>query len=272
MLLNIVKETVMARKPQRAQLRVHSQPEEPTVPNTTSEITSILQDAGEVKRLWERADQMSAQGDAKAIQVIVRAHTFGFFTDINVSAWHKIEERETKTIILDTLLTKLFQIAEPMAADRQRLTRIRFVVPALIKAGGLDVFSLSDRGNILLSTKTEYYKFCGKQEAEGMVAQSVANLDRGARKYLQPEMPKPKKAAVQPQNEAARKPLNKANVVEIGKTLEQRIAAVEPENLTANERSTLQNLLTQLIGIFAVSEDGETVDTDRLTALYRDAA
>lgn len=268
-LFNIVKETIMARKPavMRSAASAKAEPQS----NAATEVASLLSEATEVRRLWERSEQMTAQGDAKAIHVIVRANAYGFFTDINVSVWHKETDRERKTVILDTLLTKLFQIENPSAADRQRLQRIRLVVPALIKAGGLDVFSLSDRGNILLSTKTEYYKHCGKQEAEGMVAQSVANLDRGARKYLAQEMPKAP-SQPQPQNPAARKPLNKASVVEIGKTLEQRVASIEPEHLTATERDTLKQLLTQLIGIFAITPDGKHVDSERLEELYQDAA
>lgn len=239
--------------------------------NEGPEVDAIRQEAAEVKRLWDRAETVISQGDAKAIHVIVRAESVGLFDpSISPRNWHRLESRQEKTEMLDRLLSDLFQIEKPTSADRQRLHRIRLVVPALIKAGGLDVFNLSDKGNIQLSTKTEYFAFCAKVEGEGYFAQSVAALDRGAKKYLAEEMPK--RGAATGQGATANKMLGKASVFEVANTLENTLSKTPADKLTRGEKTALEHLLVQLLAIFATSEDGEHIDANKIEEIYQKEA
>ena len=166
--------------------------------NTEIEHDAIVGEALSVVRLWESAEKTAQNADAMAVHVVIRAHEFGFFGDsANVANWHTVATKEVRTALLDTILTDLFSIEKPKASERQRLQRIRLVVPALIKSGGTNVFSLSKTNVLMLTTDCEYFKNCGiKAEVEGRMGLSIIQLDRGARKYLKGELPVDKRATL----------------------------------------------------------------------------
>jgi len=230
---------------------------------------ACVAEALDVVKSWDRVDTATANADAKAVHVMVRAHSIAFFgDDANAASWHKIATPEQRKAFADTVLEKLFQVEKPTAADRQRLQRIKIVVPALIRAGGLDVFGMSNTGQVMLETETEYFKACEKSvEATGRMSLSIAKLERGARSYLKEELPKTKRAP-----KTTREKLAGITNADIAKVLENRVAKLTVDKLTKPEEKVFQHLLVQLVGMFATDDKGEQVDTDKIQELYTAAA
>ena len=237
--------------------------------NSEIEHDAICAQATRVVKMWESGEATIRNADAMAVFVIIRAHAFGFFgDDINCANWHKVETKDNRTALLDTMLTDLFGMEKPTAADRQRLQRIRLVVPALIKAGGLDIVSLSQSNVLMVSTECGLFKACNvKAEVEGKMGLSIAQLDKGARKYLQAELPKDKRSA----KKTADKFKGMTNSVII-KELENRLAKTTVDKLSKTDQQNAKHLLVQLLGLFGATDDGSQLDQDKISDLYKENA
>ena len=237
--------------------------------NTEIEHDAIVGEALSVVRLWESAEKTAQNADSMAVHVIVRAHEFGFFGDsANVANWHLVATKEVRTALLDTILTDLFSMEKPKASDRQRLQRIRLIVPALIKSGGSNTFSLSKTNVLMVATECEYFKNCGiKAEVEGRMGLSIIQLDRGARKYLKGELPVDKRAAKKVKDRFKGIPSSA-----LAKEIEHRLAKTAADKWTTPERNSYKHLLVQLLGAFATSDDGKVLDTGAVEEIYQAAA
>lgn len=223
-----------------------------------------------VSQLWNKADKAQGSADAHAAILLVQAHRFGFFTEVNPATWHKIGTAKVRTAFANTVLTELFAIEAPTAAERQRLQRIKIVVPAIIKAGGVDCVELSKGGQIMLDTNTQYFKSCmAAVEATGKFGLSIAKLAKGANKYLDKEIVRSTRAASTTTGDAATT-TTKAKLAELAQAVEGKVASL-PDGAASLDEATnkaLQALLVQLLGVFAADKD-TGLDVDKVAEIYK---
>lgn len=240
--------------------------------NSLIEHDVILAEASKVVAAWNKADKTLANADAAAVHVMLRASEFGFFTTIKPATWHTIATQSGRNEFADVVLIDLFGIDKPASADRQRLQRIKLVVPALIKSGGLNVIEMSPSGSVMLDTATEYFKACVKQvEATGKMAVSISKLNTGAKAYLKSEIVSTARA---PQTKAQKRAAAKADkdrlptmkLAALAKSLEERVTKQSRDKLTSSENKILQQLLVQLLGLFAVDKTG--LDVEKVSTIY----
>jgi len=240
--------------------------------NSLIEHDVILAEASKVVAAWNKADKTLANADAAAVHVMLRASAFGFFTTIKPSTWHTIATQAKRNEFADIVLNELFGIEKPASADRQRLQRIKLVVPAIIKAGGLEVIQLSPSGSIMLETSTEYFKASVKAvEATGKMAVSIAKLNQGAKQYLKDEIISTARTPLtKAQKRAAAKVdadrLPTMKLAALAKSLEERVVKQSRDKLTSSENKILQQLLVQLLGLFAVDKTG--LDVGKVSTIY----
>ncbi len=240
--------------------------------NSLVEHDVILAEASKVVAAWNKADKTLANADAAAVHVILRASEFGFFATIKPSAWHTVATQAKRNEFADVVLIELFDIDKPSSADRQRLQRIKLVVPAIIKAGGLDAIEMSASGSIMLDTSTEYFKACMKQvEATGKMSISISKLNTGAKVYLKGEIVSTARA---PQTAAQKRAATKADkdrlptmkLAALAHSLEVRVRKQSRAKLSSSENKVLQQLLVQLLGLFAVDKTG--LDVEKVSTIY----
>ena len=237
--------------------------------NSEVEHDAICMQAQKVVQMWQSGEETIRNADAMAVYVIVRAHEFGFFSDIDVSKWHTIVQKSVKTSLMDTIIHDLFGIEKPTAVDRQRLSRIQRVVPAVIRSGGMNVISLSKNNALMLSSDSVLFQACGvKSEVDGNMAMSVAKLDKGARKLLAKELPKSNA------DTGERKDAFKGvKFSALAKEVEKRIAGKTADTMSKTDVINAKHLLVHLLGVFGATSDGGQLDTDKLQELYqKDAA
>lgn len=240
--------------------------------NSLVEHDVILAEASKVVAAWNKADKTLANADAAAVHVMLRASEFGFFSTVKPSTWHTIATQPLRNEFADVVLIDLFGIEKPTSADRQRLQRIKLVVPAIIKSGGLAAIEMSASGSVMLDTTTEYFKACVKAvEATGKMAVSIAKLNKGAAVYLKGEIVSTGRA---PQTQAQKRAAAKADkdrlptmrLVTLAKTMTDKIAGKDASVLSHAENKQLQKLLVQLLGVFAVDNAG--LDVEKVTTIY----
>ena len=238
------------------------------------EVALVEEAAHQCVIAWFDADEKQGSADATAVHVIVRAVALDMFpSDCDPARSHRIGTNKVRSQYANDVLTSLFGIEKPSAADRARLNRIKLVVPAILKAGGLSIIDLSETGNLLLDTSCEYFKICMKSIEASVGTKlkvSIASLDRGARKYLKEEIAVTKREPLTAKEKKAQKDadaikLPSMKLVQLAKSLEERIPETK-DKLTASETKQLQLVLVQLLGLFAVDQTG--LDTDKVTKIY----
>lgn len=229
----------------------------------------LVAEAQGIVKLWASADRTMGNADAKAVHCLVAAQEAGFFgrgktAAANLNNWHKIATKQNKTAVADSVLHDLFCIEKPTAADRQRLQRVQYIVPAILKAGGTGKFQLSNSGAVMLEVDTPYFKACEpKTEATGRVALSIAKLDKGARQYLKAEMP----AAKRTKKQKTKNALDSVAMVDVFKRTGDLVRKTPQEKLTVHQRAALQVLLVDLLGMFCANKEGE-LNTDTVNEIY----
>ena len=240
------------------------------------EVALIEEAAHQCVVAWVDADQRQGSADAQAVHVIVRAVAMDMFpSDCDPARSHKIGTNKVRGQYANDVLTSLFGIEKPSAADRARLNRIKLVVPAVLKAGGLSVIDLSDTGNLLLDTSCDYFKKCMKSVEASVGTKlnvSIAALDRGARSYLGDEIAKLKREPLTTKEKKALKEADAAKLpsmkdVALATSLLQRIEGKTKETISGPENKIYTKLFIQFLGIFAVDEN-VGLDTDKVTKLY----
>jgi len=224
-----------------------------------------------IKALWDKADKAQGSADAHAALLLVEAHEFGFFDQVNVRDWTKIATARERNSFSDIVLIYLFGIEKPEPADRQRLQRIRFVVPAIIDAGGSKAAKMSKSGAIMLDADSKYFKACptGGQEVQGFASLSIAKLSRGGKKLLAKELPKQQRA---PQTATGQDRTPAVKLVELAQITEGKVSALSDgaASLDNSTSKALQSLLVALMGVFAEDTAGG-IDTTQLVKMYKAA-
>jgi len=232
----------------------------------------LLASAAKVTTLWNTADAAQGSADAAAILVMVEARDLGFFSDIKVENWHKIGTAKQRTAFATTVLSELFGIEKPTNAERQRLVRIKMVVPALCKAGTREDIALSESGRkIMVPTEWALFKKCLKKvEATGKYGLSVSELAKGGRQYLDI-----KPVSRVPLTTAQKKKAAKADadhlptmkLAALSVTLADRVRKQAKDKLTGPENKALQALMVQLLGMFATDKAG--LNTQAVETIYK---
>ncbi len=240
--------------------------------NSLIEHDLIVEAAHKCVVLWNKADKTLANADAAATYVLIRAAEFGFFPDVKPRNWAAIATQAKRNEFADTVLIDLFGIDKPSSADRQRLQRIKLVVPAILKAGGLKVVEMTANGALMLEIATDYFKLCDKTtEGTGKNVLSISRLNKGAKEYLKGEIAS---TARKPLTRAEKRKAAKADadrlptmkLVVLAKTMTDKIAGKDASVLSHSENKQLQKLLVQLLGVFAVDNAG--LDVEKVSTIY----
>ncbi len=241
---------------------------------SNSDITRdvLLATAAKTVILWNDAELAQGTADASAILVLVEASEMKFFgTKINPAVSHKIKTAAKRNEYTDTILQDLFCIEKPDNADRQRLQRIKFAIPAILKAGGMTKIAKSETGRVLLDTSTKYYKCCVDKNVEGtgMLFVSIAKLNSGGRKFLKAELPKTTKTKA---GQGSVKPakIQSMKLAALAKTFEGKIKTVKTSTMTGPETKVLQDILIRLLNVFGPDQNG--FDAVKIEKLYNKAS
>jgi len=233
----------------------------------------LIADGLDVVKMWNRADKTQGSADAQAAMLMVRAHEFGFFDTINVANWHTIATPKKRNEFANVVLHDLFGIENPENRDRQRLQRIKLVVPGIIRSGGTKVCSLNpSKSSIMVEGKSDLFKKCPNDgaEVEGKGAISIAKIGKGSAKVLGDEVFKAKRDA--PETTLNVDKVAPAKLAELAQITQGKVDALPDRaaSLDAPTSKALQSLLVSLMGIFAEDTAGG-VDTAQLVKMYKSA-
>lgn len=234
----------------------------------------LIADGLNVVKMWARADKTQGSADAQAAMLMVRAHEFGFFDTINVANWHTIATPKKRNEFANIVLNSLFGIENPENRDRQRLQRIKLVVPGIIRGGGTKVAALHDnKSTIMVDGSCDLFKKCPTdgQEVEGKGSISIAKLGKGSSKILGDEVFKAKRDQPETETTTADK-VQPAKLVELAQITQGKVDALSDgvRSLSGPESKALQALLVSLMGVFAEDTAGG-VDTSQLVKMYKAA-